>query len=109
MVNSFVDGQRRENSNTFRMTWSTQIFGPDGPWQAVEIKAGSNVQIISLFPGGIFASHFLSTKVCSNSILGNVCYAQTAGLYDHTLSSSESFGQIQYPTSADFVSGALQI
>ncbi|KAG4434672.1 hypothetical protein IFR05_009847 [Cadophora sp. M221] len=91
------------------MTWSTQTFGPDGPWQAVEIKVGSNMQIISLYPGGIFASHFLSPKVCSNSTLGNVCYAQTAGLYDHTLSSSESFDEITYPTSADFVGGTLQI
>ncbi|PVH80651.1 hypothetical protein DL98DRAFT_627196 [Cadophora sp. DSE1049] len=34
-------------ANTFRMTWSTQTFGPDRPWQAVEIQVESNRQIVS--------------------------------------------------------------
>lgn len=96
-------------ANTFRMAWSSQTFGPDGPWQAVEIQVGSNRQVISLYPGGIFASHFLSPKVCSNSTLGNVCYALTAGLYDKTLSSSDSFGSIAFPAQVDYTGGALQI
>ncbi|KAK0116623.1 hypothetical protein ONS96_012479 [Cadophora gregata f. sp. sojae] len=91
------------------MTWSTQTFGPDGPWQAVEIQVGSNEQVISLYPGGIFSSHFLSPKVCSNSTLGNVCYAQTAGLYDKQLSSSQSFANIQFQAQVDYTGGALQI
>ena len=30
-----------EAANTFEMTWSTQSFGPDGPWKAVQIQIGS--------------------------------------------------------------------
>ncbi|KAL2073784.1 hypothetical protein VTL71DRAFT_11110 [Oculimacula yallundae] len=97
------------SANTFRMTWSTQTFGPDGPWSAIEIKVGSKQQIVSLYPGGIWASHFLSPKVCSNSTLGNVCYAQAAGLYDQGFSSSADFDSIQFVPGVDFVDGSLGI
>jgi hypothetical protein len=98
-----------EAANTFKMTWSSQTFGPDGPWQAVEIRVGSRSNVVSLYPGGIFSSHILSPSVCTNATLGTVCYAQTAGLYDSTLSSTSEFGSISVTAGVDYSEGALQM
>lgn len=94
---------------TFAMNWSQQTFGPDGPWQAVEIKIGSQHTTVALYPGGIFASHILEASVCSNTTLGPYCPAQIAGLYDHKLSITINLGNVNgWPPDNDFTSGALQ-
>jgi hypothetical protein len=95
-------------ANTFEMVWSTKTYGPDGPWHAINLTIGAQQNVVALYPGGIFSSHILSPKVCQNASLG-ICYAQSAGLYDNTLSASASFGTIAFTTGADFTSGALDI
>ena len=98
-----------EAANTFAMTWSTMNFGPDGPWRAVQIQVGSQQSTVSLYPGGEYSSYIFTPSMCSNASLGTVCYAQTAGLYDPTLSSSSAFGNVSFQPSLDFSEGALQI
>jgi hypothetical protein len=100
--------QMIDAANTFEMVWSTKTYGPDGPWHAINITIGAQQNVVSLYPGGIFSSHILSPKICQNASLG-VCYAQSAGLYDNTLSASASFDQISFTTNADFTGGALNI
>ncbi|KAH8820624.1 hypothetical protein F5884DRAFT_56823 [Xylogone sp. PMI_703] len=96
-------------ANTFPMTWSSLSFGPDGPWQAVQIKIGSSDTIVSLYPGGSWSSHILSPRICSNASLGDVCYAQSAGLYDYTLSDTSAFGNVSLEGGVDFSGGTLQM
>lgn len=96
-------------ANTFQMTWSGQSYGPDGPWQAVQVRIGSNNALVNLYPGGTWGSHILTPDICSNSSLGSVCYAETAGLYDPTLSDTSSFGVVKISPAVDYTDGALQI
>ena len=96
-------------ANTFEMTWSTETYGPDGPWQAVAVRIGSNNALVNLYPGGTWGSHILSTKVCDSTSLSSVCYAQAAGLYDPTLSSTSNFGSVDIFAGVDYTNGALQI
>lgn len=69
-------------SPPFEMTWSEQTYSPDGPWQAVQVSVGSYRQNVTVYPGGQFWSNLLSSEVCSNATLGNVCYALIAGVYN---------------------------
>jgi hypothetical protein len=96
-------------ANTFQMTWSTETYGPDGPWQAVRVWIGSNNALVNLYPGGTWGSHIFTPEICTNTSLGNVCYAQQAGLYDPTLSDTSNFGNVSISPSVDFTDGALQI
>ncbi|KAL2014345.1 hypothetical protein VTN00DRAFT_1870 [Thermoascus crustaceus] len=48
------------------MNWSTKDYGPDGPWQAVEVSVGSPPQTIALYPGGTWSSVVLTTATCQN-------------------------------------------
>jgi hypothetical protein len=93
----------------FAMEWSTMSFGPDGPWQAVQIQIGSQNSVVSLYPGGVFSSHILAPEVCNNSSLGPICYAEVAGLYNYELSSTSVFGNVSYQPLADYSDGALQM
>lgn len=36
----------------FIMNWSNKDYGPDGPWQAVEVSVGSPPQTIALYALG---------------------------------------------------------
>ncbi|KAI4144147.1 MAG: hypothetical protein LQ340_006763 [Diploschistes diacapsis] len=74
------------------MTWNTQTaFGPDGPWQAVQVSVGtgSGKEMVSLYPGGSFDSDILTSKFCNNS-----CAAQAGGLYDPSQSPTADFTSI---------------
>ena len=51
----------------------------------------------------------MTPDICSNSSLGSVCYAETAGLYDPTLSDTSSFGVVKISPAVDYTDGALQI
>lgn len=101
--------ENRVEANTYSMTWSPLTFGPDGPWQAVQMQIGSQESVVSLYPGGEFPSYFLTPSVCSNSSLGTVCYAQTAGLYDPELSRSAQFTNVSLIPGFDYTGGGLQI
>lgn len=95
--------------NTFAMTWSQQTFGPDGPWHAVQIQIGSQDTSISLYPGGTWQSSIFTPSICNNASLGDVCYAEAAGLYDNTTSGTAQFRTVSVAGDLDFTNGALQI
>ncbi|KAL3446135.1 aspartic peptidase domain-containing protein [Aspergillus insuetus] len=70
------------------MNWSSQSYGPDGPWQAVTILVGSNEQPVALYPGASFASTIFSDKICANSTLSDTCYAASSGVYNESQSTT---------------------
>jgi hypothetical protein len=94
----------------FEMTWSSSSFGPDGPWQAVQVGVGKPAQTVALFPGGTFRSHLLTSQICSNKTLSpGVCYASAAGTYDPDNSVTALNKIIQFPAFTDFSHGGLQV
>jgi hypothetical protein len=93
----------------FQMTWSQQTFGPDGPWQAVEVKIGSQQQLISLYPGGNFLSHIFTTNFCTNVSLDTSCPAKRAGLFDGSRSRTFDNNSIGYNGDHDYIGGSLNI
>ncbi|KAH6847553.1 aspartic peptidase domain-containing protein [Chaetomium sp. MPI-CAGE-AT-0009] len=44
--------------------WSKQAFGPDGPWNAVEVSIGSQPNI-ALFPGRMFETYVTTSDYCA--------------------------------------------
>ena len=83
---------------------SSQAYGPDGPWQTVNVSLGDPPQSVQLFPGGIFESVILSNGICSNSSLPKPC--GSGGLYDDSKSdtiddTSIGFNSNQNVTSID--------
>ncbi|KAK4032572.1 aspartic peptidase domain-containing protein [Parachaetomium inaequale] len=50
-------------------TWSAEPFGPDGPWNAVQVSLGGQAEL-SLFPGRVFSSFVTTSDYCAfnNSI-----------------------------------------
>jgi hypothetical protein len=96
-------------ANTFPITWSPESYGPDGPWQAVQVRIGSENKLINLYPGGTWASNILTPSICNNASLGDVCYAKTAGLYDFSLSLTSEFSKVDIFPRVDYTGGALQI
>ncbi len=98
-----------ERTTPYQMTWSPEVFGPDGPWQAVQVSIGSSGHNVSLYPGGRWESHVLSPNVCTNVTLGNVCYAQEAGLYSYRTSNTAVSQAITFQNEVDFTSGALEL
>ncbi|RDW73415.1 hypothetical protein BP6252_07322 [Coleophoma cylindrospora] len=80
--------------------WSSKVYGPDGPWQAVSISIGTPGQNIDLYPGGFFNSVIYASSLCAT-----VCDAQVAGLYDPSASSTQfSFPEVPTLTNS-FSSG----
>ena len=63
---------------------SSQQYGPDGPWQTVNVSLGNPPQSVQLFPGGVFESKILSNGICSNTSLPKPC--GSGGLYDDSKS-----------------------
>jgi hypothetical protein len=64
------------------MTWSSEDYGPDGPWHAVQVSIGSPGQTIALYPGSTWESKILLSYLCDNTSLSSVCYADNAGLFN---------------------------
>ncbi|KAH8897127.1 hypothetical protein GQ53DRAFT_760315 [Thozetella sp. PMI_491] len=94
----------------FAMAWSSRSFGPDGPWQAVQISIGTPAQQVALYPGGTFRSHFLTPKICSNVTLSpDACFASAAGLYDIESSATALEAVIQFPAATDYSHSGLQV
>jgi hypothetical protein len=93
----------------FGMTWSTSVYGPDGPWQAVEVNIGTPGQAIALYPGGTFQSHIFTVSICGNKSLGTSCPANFAGVFDPTKSTTIVNGAITLPANNDLTLGALNI
>ncbi|KAL4795254.1 aspartic peptidase domain-containing protein [Aspergillus venezuelensis] len=76
---SAADAQR-----PYILNWSTEAYGPDGPWQAVTINVGSDRQPIALYPGASYASTIFADSICANSTLSPTCYAARAGTYNES-------------------------
>ena len=68
---------------------SSKTYGPDGPWNAVQILLGSDHQPIDMFPGGLTSSFTLTKNTCSG---GLQCGA--AGVFDP--STSDTFSNTSY-------------
>ncbi|KAF4632153.1 hypothetical protein G7Y89_g5982 [Cudoniella acicularis] len=82
------------------LQWSSKIYGPDGPWQAVEVGIGTPPQIVDLFPGGIYNSIVYGSALCTT-----VCDAQVAGLYNSQVSST-AFNNPESPSSTNISFGS---
>ncbi|OBT77689.1 hypothetical protein VF21_03724 [Pseudogymnoascus sp. 05NY08] len=65
--------------------WSSNTYGPNGPWHAVNIRIGTPSQSIDLLPGGSWMSNVLASSVCAT---GSSCIAQSAGVYNGSSSST---------------------
>lgn len=59
-------------------TWSGKTFGPDGPWNAVEVSIGAQPKI-ALFPGRMWATYVTTTDYCA--LNGSIPHCQSGG-YD---------------------------
>lgn len=78
----YIDGSAAAFA-PWSMTWASGSFGPDGPWQAVEVSIGGNDTKIALYPGGSWASTVLLSTICDNTTkISPICYADSAGLFD---------------------------
>ncbi|KAI9651733.1 MAG: hypothetical protein M1829_002459 [Trizodia sp. TS-e1964] len=91
------------------MRWSNTFYGPDGPWQAVSVGIGSPPQQIALYPAGVFQSHILTTDVCKDITQSPICYANNAGTYLPSNSSTSLTKIIQLPASTDTTGGGLDV
>ncbi|KAF4990207.1 hypothetical protein FGRMN_8628 [Fusarium graminum] len=58
--------------------WSDDVYGPDGPWRAVNVQMGYNDKSIALYPGGTWETWLISDDYCERG----TCYASKAGTYD---------------------------
>ena len=79
--------------------FSSRSYGPDGPWQAVNVGLGTPSQYIDLYPGGFWSSNILNTSVCGNTTMTPVCYGDKAGLLNSTASSTFA----QYPETGGMI------
>ncbi|KAJ1708896.1 aspartic-type endopeptidase [Aspergillus flavus] len=84
----FVLQDATHAANPLVMNWSSQAYGPDGPWQAVRIAVGSNKQSVDLYPGANGATTIFADSICSNTTLSTTCYAARAGTYNQSESTT---------------------
>jgi hypothetical protein len=74
--------------SVFAMPWSGKTYGPDGPCQAVQVGLGNPAQRLDLYPGGTWQSMVITSAVCQNAENQPSCYAQQAGAFDPSRSST---------------------
>ncbi|KAE8373883.1 aspartic peptidase domain-containing protein [Aspergillus bertholletiae] len=84
----FVLQDATHAASPLRMKWSSQAYGPDGPWQAVTIAVGSNQQSVALYPAANGATTIFADSICSNTTLSATCYAARAGTYNESESTT---------------------
>ncbi|KAF9874131.1 aspartic-type endopeptidase [Colletotrichum karsti] len=103
----FLNFVQAQNPVPFEAQWSSASFGPDGPWQAVEVTLGDDSKV-ALYPGHIFQSWIINTEYCklNNS---NGCYASKAGTYNNALAlqdgSGSTSGIVYEPPISDWMVG----
>ena len=90
---------------------STEIYGPDGPWQAVSVQVGSPGQKINLYPGGTYGSWIFTNEAC-DGMKKSPC--GSGGLFNPsksgTIDESSILWSADSPTTiSDFTSNALDI
>jgi hypothetical protein len=90
------------------VAWNTNtFFGPDGPWQAVQVGIGANRGggIVNLYPGGAWQHTILVSTYCNGTTAN--CPAALAGLYNLQSSSTANTSAVRIGTNIDQWSGAL--
>ncbi|KAH8649969.1 aspartic peptidase domain-containing protein [Xylariales sp. PMI_506] len=89
-------------------TWSSSTFGPDGPWNAIELIFGGE-QKVAVYPGHEFQTMLLTPDYCNyNSSIP--CYASQAGFYNKDEASVQqtgSSGDIEWQPSSNYMGGVL--
>jgi hypothetical protein len=93
----------------YMLKTSDKLYGPDGPWQAVQVQVGSNFAALDLYPGGAYGSQILSNELCSG--VSAACGA--GGLFDPSSSTtfdntSITFGKVSNSANVDWTNGAMQ-
>ncbi|TVY86395.1 hypothetical protein LAWI1_G008903, partial [Lachnellula willkommii] len=66
--------------------FSSNSYGPDGPWQAITIGVGTPSQSLDLLPGGSWSSDVLAPSVCVDAAVCTI--AKLAGFYNASASST---------------------
>ena len=64
LLNYSVRGLAQDGLQPLQVRPSTQLYGPDGPWQAVSIGFGDPPQPLDLYPGGVWESTILTEDIC---------------------------------------------
>lgn len=82
---------------------SSNFYGPDGPWQAINVSLGDPPQSVQLLPGGIYQSLILSNGVCSGSSLPQPC--GVGGLYNIQNSNTADNTSIQMVPNIQSIDG----
>lgn len=89
-------------------TASPKTYGPDGPWQAVNVSIGYPPQHVDLYPGGTGETVIFSTGMCLDS---NTPICGAGGLYDrffsHSGNTTWDYGSYS-GTKIDWTQGAIQ-
>lgn len=87
--------------------WSSAALGPDGPWQAVEVKLGVG-DTVALYPGHLFQSYVITTDYCKHNN-SEGCYASKAGTFNMAASMQDSTSYhppMSYvPSASEFMGG----
>ncbi|KAK8131193.1 hypothetical protein PG984_007631 [Apiospora sp. TS-2023a] len=94
------------NTDPVEAQWSGKVYGPDGPWNAVEVLV-SNDQKIALYPGGEWATVLIPDEYCTYNA-SDGCPATKAGLYDKHKAQEEltgSYGGIGYKPPPEYMKG----
>ena len=69
---------RALSQNPISLPWSSTSYGPDGPWQAVQVSVGASN--VSLYPSGGQVSYVLLVDACADG--SGDCTSRKGGLYD---------------------------
>ena len=74
----------------------SKFYGPDGPWQTVQIGlgTGAGATTLNLYPGGSPASTFIGDGYCNST---SDCVAKSAGFYNAPQSPSADYKSIGQP------------
>lgn len=70
------------------LTWSAKAYGPDGPWQAIQVQFGTPGQPIDAYPAGVWESLLIAPTICEYPESAPTCFAEQAGVYDPMKSST---------------------
>ncbi|KAJ6442796.1 eukaryotic aspartyl protease [Purpureocillium lavendulum] len=85
--------------------WHGAPIGPDGPWNAVEVKIGSPGSTVALFPGRKFQSYVITSDYCAFNASISHC---GAGTYSKDDAIQSNLAGIMYkPDAQSFLAGAL--
>lgn len=83
------------------MTWSRKAYGPDGPWNAVEVSVGGPDKI-ALFPGRMWHTFLISSDYCALNTSVAHCDAGTVS----TARDSVLKSKIQFkPPAQEYMAG----